>query len=306
MKTSARICVGSILAAALLGLLLYLWASHKTEFKPALGERHGQGAVSAADSRLHTPTDAALHSTTPAKGFLVADDGTVVVPSRYQLPGVARVRSTAANFDDWLKQYPPGDRARIKDFDTRYNGVYEVASPQQIAWMAQNGYPMPEDLIAAEGIDDATLRNLANNGNDKAGFLFHDRYLNRLGDRHETQLDLSNPSDQALASALDADDIIFLTSSSPFKGYVEAADAFSVYADPVEQKARLVSGLVRAGQLGDSRAAETLFEYVGRGMISDEEYAIATQIYVDSNMDRNLIPGAKCPNFTNFGPMPVK
>ena len=305
MKTSARIYLGGILAAALLGLLLYFLPSHKPPLKQALGERNAHDSATTSDHRPHLRNVARLASKTPAKRIPVADDGTVAVPARYQLPGVARVHSTAANFDDWLKQYPAVDRERIKAFDTRYNGVYEIASPQQIAWMAQNGYPMPEDLIAAEGIDDATLRNLADHGNDKAGFLLHQRDVDRLGGPM-SKLDISTPEGMALAQAIGEDYNLLLASPSAFKGYVEAADAFSVYADPVEQKARLVSGLVRAGQLGDSRAVEILFEYVGQGMITDEEYAIATQIYVDSNMDRNLIPGAKCPNFTNFGPMPVK
>ncbi|MGH8040940.1 MAG: hypothetical protein ACREPN_02725 [Rudaea sp.] len=306
MKTSTRIYLGGLLAAALIGLLLFWFRpSARMPNKPASSETPVHAATAPAKHQAHMPRAAALPARAPAKHFPVAADGTVAVPARYQLPGVSRVR-TAANFNDWLKQYPAADRDRIKAFDTRYNGVYEISSPQQIAWMAQNGYPMPDDLIAAQGIDDQTLRDLADHGNDKAGFLYHDRYLERLGDRHETQLDLSNPSDLELANALDADHDIFLATPSPFKGYVEAADAFRVYADPMAQKARLISGLLRASQLGDSRADYILNEYVDSSMVSDQEYVIATQILIDAHWDQSFIPGANCPKFSNLGPIPMQ
>lgn len=300
MKKSIRISLGIFFAAALAGLLYLhsrLSIPHIADGKSTVDSVTAHAMTHTSPRKFVVPQPAG-----PTKRFPVGDDGTVEVPTRYQLPGVARVH-TAANFDEWIEQYPAADRARIKAFDTRYNGVYEIASPQQIAWMAQNGYPMPEDLIAAQGIDDQTLRDLADHGNDKAGFLYHDRYLDRLGNRHVNQLDLSNPDDQVLARALDADQ--FLESASAFKGYVEAADAFT-YADPVVQKARLIAGLTRASEFGDFRAVQVLSQYVDQGMVSDAEFGIATQIYVDANMDRSLVPGAKCPNFTVFGPIPMK
>ena len=305
MKTSARIYLGGILAAALLGLLLYFLPSHKPPLKQALGERNAHDSATTSDHRPHLRNVARLASKTPAKRIPVADDGTVAVPARYQLPGVARVHSTAANFDDWLKQYPAVDRERIKAFDTRYNGVYEIASPQQIAWMAQNGYPMPEDLIAAEGIDDATLRNLADHGNDKAGFLLHQRDVDRL-DGPMSKLDISTPEGMALAQAIGEDYNLLSAPPSPFKGYVEAADSFRVYDDPMVQKSRLISGLLRASDLGDSRADYVLNEYIGNGMISDQEYVIATRVLLDAQSDRNFIAGAKCPQFSAMGSIPMK
>lgn len=109
----------------------------------------------------------------------MARDGTVTIPPRFRLPGVSGARS-ASNFRDWLAEYPPYQQAKISDFNKRHYGVYRVNSREQVAWMAENGYPMPEDVIAAESLSDAALLELAERGNDKAGFLLKERNDARL------------------------------------------------------------------------------------------------------------------------------
>lgn len=316
--TEKRILSGIIAATALVGLLLYLGLSGKTKPQFVASNAHATPSVSAArpktvDDSAHdrfVRPPAANQADLPVnirdkryKYFPIASDGTTPVPERYQLPGVARVR-TASSFDDWLDQYPAEDRERIKAFNARYRNVYEVASPQQIAWMAQNGYPMPEDLIAAQGIDDHTLQDLAAAGNMKANFLVHDRLIDRLGKRNEYELDLSNPDDEALSDALSKNFSSSLRTASAFKGYVEAADAFKANSDPAEQKAQLISGLMRAMQLGDSRALDTFVQLLRQGIIGNTEFVVASQVFTDMQSERGLVPGAQCPDFTSLGPMP--
>lgn len=319
MTPKKHILLGVAAAAVLAGLLLYLGSSGMAGSQFATSKAIATSSVpesrpkvvdhSAHDHMVGMPAvnQAELPVSLPGKGykyFPIASDGTTLVPRRYQLPGVARVR-TASSFDEWLDQFPVEDRKRIKAFDARYRNVYEVASPQQIAWMARNGYPMPEDLIAAQGIDDHTLQDLATAGNAKAAFLLHDRLLDRLGNRNERDLDLSNPDDEALSEALDKTDTLRLRTASAFSGYVQAADAFRVRIAPGEQKAQLISGLLRALQLGDGRAISTLLQMTSKGIISNDEFAIASQVYTDSQSLRSLmIPSAQCPDFMSFGYMP--
>lgn len=318
MMTPKRILLGVVLAAALGVLLLHLGPSRVAGPQVAASKAN---AISPLPAGRPKPVDHSAHdrrvrmslvnrAELPVnvrdmryKYFPIASDGTTPVPERYQLPGVARVR-TASSFGDWVNQYPVEDRKRITAFNTRYRNVYEVASPQQIAWMARNGYPMPEDLIAAQGIDDHTLQDLAAAGNVKANFLLNDRLLDRLGDRTEQDLDLSNPADRVLSAALSKSDALSLHTASAFKGYVEVAEAYKHNNDPVDQKAYLISGLFRAMQLGDGRVLSTLMQLSSQGIISDSDFAIASQIYVDMQMERGLIPGARCPDFTSLGPMP--
>ena len=130
--------------------------------------------------------------------------------------------------------------------------------------MAERGYPMPEDVIAVANLADEQLRNLAAQGNDKAGFLLHEREvaamearidaLTRNGESKEALL----RSDQALAiersRVRDAVQALYVSSESPYKGYVMAQDA-SQLNDPSERSATTIAGLLWASQYGDSRAS---------------------------------------------------
>jgi hypothetical protein len=291
-----------VLAAVLIGLLLLLRAQQAMTRASSVQASAMEMATTTVERSKVRPRPV-LPGRAPAIRVAIAQDGMVEVPQRYRIPGVERVHSTATGFQEWLNQYPTSDRQRIRDFNTRYNGVYLIASPEQIAWMAENGYPMPEDLIAVQGIDDQTLRNLADHGNDKAGFLLHDRNLDRLGDRLESQLDLNSPDDRALNLALSDQ---FLESPSAFKGYVEAADAFKLNADPGLQKTMLVAGLTRAASLGDSRASDALGKLVDQGLVTDDEFGIATRILIDFSRDRVMISGEQCPRIPSYGPIPTK
>jgi hypothetical protein len=182
-----------------------------------------------------------LRSTTKKPGaaapsppnFPVAYDGTVAIPTKFQLPGVGRAKS-GVNSKEWLAQYPPDQQGKIRAFDKRHFGVYSVNSQQQVAWMAENGYPMPEDVIAAEKLSDADLREMAKQGNDKAGFLLRERNVaatkERLDAYHalgKTTSDFwSNDPDARQLRMDDASTTQLLQQShSPFKGYVQAFGA---------------------------------------------------------------------------------
>lgn len=149
-------------AVRLLLAALYAWHRHTTPAEKAIAP--------AAESRADASGASSAAPANPATAFRVAADGLADIPARFQLPGVRRARS-GVNRKEWIAQYPPDQQQRILDFNQQHLGVFRVNSAEQVAWMAQNGYPLPEDVIAAEGLTDENLRELAKRGNDKAGFL---------------------------------------------------------------------------------------------------------------------------------------
>jgi hypothetical protein len=130
--------------------------------------------------------------------------------------------------------------------------------------MAERGYPMPEDVVAAASLDDDQLRRLSSQGNDKAGFLLHEREVAAVQAKLDTYAKNGESKDAALRSDLalatersrirDSVDALFVNSESPYKDYVMAQDASQI-DDPVERSATIIAGLLWATQYGDSRAS---------------------------------------------------
>ena len=209
---------------------------------------------------------------------------TVEIPPRYQLPGVASVR-TADDFDAWMSKYPLDERKHIEAFADRYYGVYEISSAEQIAWMAQAGYPMPEDLIVAAGMSNAELQDLVSKGNVKAAILLSDRDLGAAIEKLK-QLDPASQEAKEARSSNFSSLATVLNSNTPFKGYAEAADAMYLNQDRDARASEVAAGLIRSAALGDTRAADVLSEYADAGVISDQELITALRIYVDLGGDQ--------------------
>ena len=184
-----------------------------------------------------------------------------------------------------MSKYPLDERKHIEAFADRYYGVYEVTSAKQIAWMAQAGYPMPEDLMAAANMPDTELQDLAAKGNIKATILMSDRNLGAAIDKLK-KLDPSSPEAGEIRSENFINLVMVLNSDTPFKGYVEAADAMYLNQDRDARASGIAAGLVRAASLGDTRAADVLSEYADAGVISEQELVTALRIYVDLGGDQ--------------------
>jgi hypothetical protein len=216
-------------------------------------------------------------------------DGTVAVPARYRLPGVERVR-TAKNFKEWLAQFPLDQQAFIADFDKTHFSVYStITSPQQVAWMAARGYPMPEDIVAAKNISDEELKQLAAGGNDKAGFLLNERQATLIrskidayvaGGGTESEL-LRNDVAFAIERSRVNDNLraIYTSSESPYKGYVMAEEA-SMLRDPDARSAGIIAGLLWANTYGDTRAgSDAMYNFVkGNPDLQRQEVAALNMI----------------------------
>lgn len=303
-----KIFIGAFLlfGAAAFGLSLFFARQPVSSLESSLPNAHNAEAERTETASKPNKPLASTNST-PKPRFPIADDGTIEMPLKFRLPGVEKLR-TAANTRDWMALYPAIDQERIKRFSDRYHGVYDISSAQQIAWMAQNGYPMPEDIIVAQGMSDKELHELSKNGNEKASLLLHDRLQTRVEER-QSKLDMSKPEDLEIQTMLSESNFVLASSPSAFKGFVEAAEALKKTNNPDEQKARLIAGLMRADALGDRRAFDILssfgeVQYGGWGILSETELAIAAHMAMDAQLDRTLIPNENCPQpyYRNFIP----
>ncbi len=208
-------------------------------------------------------------ATAAVPGATISADGLAAVPVQFQLPGVSRVR-TAPSFQEWLAQFPPDQQARISAFNKAHFGVYRVNSREQVAWMAANGYPMPEDIIAADGLADRDLLKLADQGNDKAAFLLAERqnkelvaFLAKGGNKSAYYGGMAGPN--RVYEQTTAIDRLVKQSNSPYKGYIQASKAISgLYAGEGQDvtDAHVIAGLIWAEQLGDLRAGNFVTDYV--------------------------------------------
>lgn len=244
-----------------------------------------------------------------AKSFAIAPDQTAPVPRRFQLPGVERVR-TASSFQDWVAQFPPDEQKKITAFNERYFGVFSVNSPQQVAWMAEMGYPMPEDIIAAAYLSDQDLRAMASHGNDKAGFLLHEREVDTLQAKYAELAAKGQTRDQfwrndPAAAQFNQDDSRFNqlleNSTSPFKGFVQARDAV-LDEDPEYTSATVISGLMWAQNYGDFRVNQLIDNYVGNDPRRMAILFGAQAMSINDSKSLSALRNLGCPGF-NVGNM---
>ncbi|MEO8746249.1 MAG: hypothetical protein ABI379_01105 [Rhodanobacter sp.] len=222
----------------------------------------------------------------------ISADGTAAVPIRFQLANVSRVR-TAPSFQEWLAQFPLDQQAKISAFDKAHFGVYRVSSREQVAWMAANGYPMPEDIVASESLADRDLLKLANQGNDKAAFLMAERQDKELlaflaEGGHRSDYFGGIEGRDRIADDMTIDQLV-KQSNSPYKGFLEAAEANGgLYADQGGDAVdvRVIAGLVWAEQLGDLRASQFVDDYVGgdpqRMVILETASVVSSNAVVDT------------------------
>jgi len=284
------------LSAALLPAALFAW-----HLRVPPSERISSAAVASRQESADAAPARTRSAPAPEAAFRAAADGRVDIPPRFQLPGVAHARS-AANLQEWVAQFPPDQQQRILDFDEKHFGVYRVNSPEQVAWMAQNGYPLPEDVIAAEGLTDDDLRELARRGNDKAGFMLRERNIEKTRQKVDayvaqgrTQADFwtGDPDAQQLAHDDRLTRQIIDQSNSPYKGFVQTQEA-ALLSEPVGIDSTVIAGLSWARRLGDFRAQQFMAEYVADDPIREAMQAVANAVASNHTRDFTLMQSRGC------------
>lgn len=305
-------CVGMLLMAsrrktitlglpAALSLLAVFcaWHFHSSGEKAVLPMHQADPSGQASANAQQTHASA---RSMPEKAFRVAADGMVDIPDRFQLPGVARARS-GASLKEWLLQYPPDQQAKMLDFNKKHFGVYMVNSPEQVAWMAQNGYPLPEDVVAAESLTVDDLRELAKRGNDKAAFLLRERNIEttkrKVDDyisqgKAATDFWTADPEGIRLLKDEKLTKDIASQSDSPYRGFLQTQEAL-LLSEQVGIDSTVIAGLSLARRLGDFRAGQFLSEYTADNPIREAMEVAANAVAQNDSMDIGLMQSRGCP-----------
>lgn len=120
-----------------------------------------------------------------------------------------------ADFPSLLASYSPKQQRTLKAFYGAYDdAMMQFSTPEQLAWLARRGFPMPEDVLAAQFLSDQQLINRSENGDTIATSLLAERWIqaaDRTEDRPVSELvDIWRLEPRVLASG------------SPFAGYFHA------------------------------------------------------------------------------------
>lgn len=154
-----------------------------------------------------------------------ADPLWITVPVALRFPGVASVQ-TAPSWEARMAALPPLDQAYLEQVRERYLGTLAFRDEAEQREFVRQGFPMPEEWLAARDLPTAELERLADAGNVKARMFYIDRVSQEIGPRlaRGDGLEVSRPADRALlsrigrASAMSSD--LLRTTRSPFAAYV--------------------------------------------------------------------------------------
>lgn len=276
----------ALIVVVVAGLLIYWFVANRVE--PSNNDQAGSAAPSVAqpasaggpapdtagarasdetgEAEMQAPSELPpILRGTGLVPYRIGENGTFVVPAQHQFAGVRRVY-TADSFDAWMAHYSAVDQKMIRAFNERNLGVYRDRTPQEIAWMAAHGYPMPEDLIVAQGMTTAKLQRLAKNGSTKAAFVLQNRVLTEISDKLTTQgyeyLGQVLTDYPQLYDAMDMASDIIEKSGSPYKAYVSARSALVRYREPQSRDKSILAALSWANVLGDHGARALIERFV--------------------------------------------
>lgn len=230
-----------------------------------------------------------------------------IIPPRWRFEGITATR-TASDSMKWLNSYPPENMPIFIKFNLTHPYVWNVISADQITWMAANGFPMPEDVIAAADMSDEQLRDAADFGSMKAKFLYYERLMY---EKNTQILDLKKHGGTAsdfdathgnLVAEVGRMRKIVSLSDSPYLGYLEASHAIWI-DDPKYHGEAMASGLALAYFRGDDRAGTALLSLAANGDMSHSEASLAYRI-VSQLRDYCLSPTSCGPGMATPFPKP--
>lgn len=243
------------------------------------------GDVGENQARKSVPSEAgekgAVSAEVEADRIVAARANKVQIPSQWRFANVSSVRG-APSWDARLSRLPAAEEAWLQERNDHYADALAFGSLEEQQRMIAQGFPMPEEWLAAKRMPDLELEGLAKAGNRKARMFYIDRVSDRIGSiRGSGQgLKTSSPQDMALLSRAAAADTMALqlmkSTGSPFAAYLDARinAAMTQYTPPES----MASAILLAGDLGDARARELRARYFRDH--PDMDAALITQKYM--------------------------
>ncbi|MBB1087711.1 hypothetical protein H4F99_04330 [Lysobacter sp. SG-8] len=164
-----------------------------------------------------------------------------------------------------MSQLPKSEEAWLRELNDQYADALAFGSPEEQQRLISQGFPMPEEWIAAKSMSTMELEALANTGNSKAKMFYVDRVSDEIGSIRQSGqgLDTSSSEDMALLSRVAAANTMVLqlmkSTRSPFAAYLDGRinTAMTQYGPPES----MASAILLAGDLGDVRASDLRARY---------------------------------------------
>jgi hypothetical protein len=182
-----------------------------------------------------------------------------------RLPG-AKPMQRAESWQERLSSLDHDERRYLESVNARYFGLLEFGSAEEQQSQVENGYPTPEEWLAARRMAESELKHLARNGNPKGAIFYVDRELDRLAQARARVAETGSPKgdlDPSVARPRAEADVfstmLMKRTGSPFSVYLHAA----AYRGTRYEREAMAAAILVAAALGDARAVE-LAEQIDR------------------------------------------
>lgn len=184
-----------------------------------------------------------------------AKDVWIEIPSALQFPGISSVES-ASSWRARVAEMSATDRAYLNQISERYFGSVEFLDEAEQRRLIHQGFPMPEEWLAARNVPDAELEKLAKTGNLKAQMFQTDRVSERIAPIVAVQgLDDSPAGKELFRQFVETDVMagnLLRNSQSPFAAYLYGR--FRTSGSQGNQPEFMAAAFEFAKDLGDQRA----------------------------------------------------
>jgi hypothetical protein len=167
----------------------------------------------------------------------------------------------ANSWEDRLLNMTSEEQKYLTEVNENYFGLFAFGSQEEQRKLMLYGFPMPEEWIAASKLNDDQLRELAENGNRTAQYIYTDRLVSSF--EQLEQRSAAGPRDVEVVNELDRLKVEAGAQAStalrfypsPFAAYLKGrTDAVTLGS-----LAPMAAGMALAHQLGDDRAMDYLY-----------------------------------------------
>lgn len=197
-----------------------------------------------------------------------ASDWSLHIPT--ELVFLPSLRVPASNsWDDSLVKANGSDKQMLEAVGARYSGALYFRTKEEQAELARQGFPMPEEWIAASRMSVEELERLAEGGNLKARMFYSDRVSSQLAAKQSGRKPGMIPegtTEQELIAlsgkSLSAGSSLMRDTGSPFAAYLYGVALSSVAAGaPLEP---IAGSFFAARDRGDTRANGFMRDFTQR------------------------------------------